>query len=331
MILQQLKNHIIKHLAEYFSETKSGQPHILVGLSGGPDSVFLLYLLHQLVTSGTITLSAAHLDHGWRTTSASDVLFCKNLCDQLGIPFYTQHAQDLPIAIKSNGSQEELGRKLRRHFFSTVQKQTKADLIALAHHQQDQQETFFMRLMRGTSLSGLCGMSTFNGCYFRPLLDTPKSSILDFLEHNNIPYLTDPTNNSDAYLRNRIRHHVLPALQLCDERFDQKFSSTLQLLHDEHNFLTTLALESFHTVFSAQPPHKQMRGDQPRFASLHPVLKNRVIITWLIAEKIPFQPHQRHLLEIIKFLSSPNGGSHQLGPTWTVFKKNRFFWIQHHK
>ncbi len=331
MIMQQLKNLIIDYLSEYFSDKKTTQPHILVGLSGGPDSVFLLHLLKELAISGTITLSAAHLDHGWRETSAHDVLFCKELCAQLGIPFVTEHAKNLALSIKLNGSQEELGRKLRRHFFGTVQKQIGADLIALAHHQQDQQETFFMRLMRGTSLSGLCGMSTFNGSYFRPLLHTSKSSIINYLELNNIPYLVDPTNSSDAYLRNRIRHHVLPALQLCDDRFDQKFSSTLRHLHDEHNFLTELALEAFHTIFSSQTSHEQLRGDQSRFTSLHPVLKNRVLIHWLVTEKVPFQPHQRHLHEIIKFLSSPSGGSHQLGPTWTVFKKNRFFWIQRHK
>src|SRR5579859_4278080 len=131
---------------------------IVVGLSGGPDSIFLLHLLADIRTQKNITLIAAHLDHQWRSNSAEDVIFCKKACDDLGIPFVSAQASDLSVAIKPNGSKEEVGRKLRRAFLESVAQQHNAHAIALAHHLQDQEETFLIRLIRGTTLSGLIGM-----------------------------------------------------------------------------------------------------------------------------------------------------------------------------
>ena len=201
---------------------------IIIGLSGGPDSVFLLHFLAHLRPTYNLTLVAAHLDHQWRENSADDVLFCRQLCDTLNIPLASNTISDLGLSLKFNGSQEEIGRKARRFFLESVKAQQNAHTIALGHHAQDQQETFFIRLVRGASLSGLTGMKVKEKDYIRPLLATNKKVILEYLHANNISYLRDPSNESDAYLRNRIRKHVIPALQLCDTRFETNFASTLE-------------------------------------------------------------------------------------------------------
>ncbi len=305
----------------------SKKPLIIVGLSGGPDSVFLLYLLTQLAQQYSINLAAAHLDHGWRENSAHDVQWCKQLCEKLAIPFYHEHAKNLTLAIKPNGSQEALGRQLRRTFFDQLSKKLGADLVALGHHADDQQETFFLRLLRGTSLNGLRCMDTFSGIYFRPLLNIPKSFITGYLDAHALEYLTDPTNESSTYLRNRIRHQVLPTLQACDQRFNAKLESTIHHLRAEDDFLQELSQQSFDKIFSTQIKSNLLRGKLQDFQALHPVLQKRVLISWLIQSKAHFTPQHGFLLELLKFLNSPHGGTHQIHETWLIKKQAKFFWI----
>ncbi len=147
---------------------------IIIGLSGGPDSVFLLHALAQLRTTRKLFLVAAHLDHEWRTESAQDMQFCKTLAESYAIPFVAKKISQLSLSYKSNGSKEEYGRKARRFFFESLAQEYNADAIALAHHADDQQETFFIRLMRGATVSGLYGMKPKDGLYIRPLLSIKK-------------------------------------------------------------------------------------------------------------------------------------------------------------
>lgn len=328
MMLHNLALKILKQLEQHFKQPFTDKkPTIIVGLSGGPDSVFLLHLFAQLAHNNSIKLIAAHLDHGWRENSAHDVNWCKQLCDTLNIEFHTEHAQNITHDIKPNGSQEAMGRQLRRAFFKKLSQELNADLIALAHHQDDQQETFFLRLIRGTSLSGLRCMDVFSDNYFRPLLKTPKTFILEYLDTNNIAYLTDPTNASPNYLRNRIRHQVLPALQACDQRFDKKLESTIEHLREEDNFLQELTKQTFEKIFTHNSKADLLQGNLKEFQALHSVLQKRVLIYWLIQSKAHFTAQQSFLLELLKFLNSPHGGTHQVHDTWFIKKQSNLFWI----
>ncbi|KKQ11689.1 MAG: tRNA(Ile)-lysidine synthase [candidate division TM6 bacterium GW2011_GWF2_36_6] len=314
-----------------------------MGLSGGPDSVFLLHVLNHLQKQNQqIKIIATHLDHQWRAESWRDVEFCSNLCKSLGIEFIARKANKLNLDIKFNGSKEEIGRKMRRTLFKQILKEKNADFIALAHHLQDQQETFFIRLLRGASLSGLCCMKEIDGNYIRPLLGINKKDILEYLDasrnrearSNQIKYLIDPTNVSPDYLRNRIRSNVIPALEQCDERFNKKFQSTLEQLNLEDDFLKTLATQAFNDIFE-QPKNlntdltnsNHWLGDLKKFKLLHPVLARRVILHWLIQEKLAFNLSTNYLDEIIKFLISPRGGTHLVGQKWKIYKKANSFGI----
>ncbi|MBX9830516.1 tRNA lysidine(34) synthetase TilS [Candidatus Babeliales bacterium] len=298
------------------------KPTIILGLSGGPDSVFLLYMLAQLKNEGFIKLIAAHLDHGWRSNSADDATFCQKLCDAFGVQLISGHAQDNTLSTKQNGSLEELGRKLRRSFLENVMSEQQADLIALAHHRQDQQETFFLRLLRGSSLAGLRCMDSVTLPYIRPLLATDKQDIVAFLDTNNIAYLTDPTNQADDFLRNRIRKYVVPALRDCDQRFEQKCESTIQHLQAEDDFLKKLTLQAFIGIFD-----ETGYGSLAGLRTCDPVIQKRLIIHWLVAKKASFKPSEGLINETLKFLLSPRGGTHQLGERWAIIKKQDNFWL----
>lgn len=297
-------------------------PHkakIILGLSGGPDSMMLFHYLQTNHAAGKITLIAAHLDHEWRSNSQADAEFCSQQAENLGVPFIALKASELSFKPKFNGSKEDMGRLLRRHFFETVKKQEGADLIALAHQMQDQQETFFIRMIRGSSLTGLTAMQPRQGVYIRPLLETSRTDIVAYLENNKIPYLIDPSNESDLFLRNRIRNKVLPILRTIDNRFDQNFARTLSQLKETDDFLYELTTQTI-TAISSIIDGKQAIHTQ-EFNILNPVLKKRVLVLWLIHEQVPFTPSEQFLQEIISFFAQPTGKVHQLHATWSINKK----------
>ncbi|KKQ32686.1 MAG: tRNA(Ile)-lysidine synthase [candidate division TM6 bacterium GW2011_GWF2_37_49] len=324
---QFTQNLITKACAEQGIKER---PKIVLGLSGGPDSIFLLHILAELKNEAIIELTATHLDHQWRAESARDVEFCHQICNDFDVKFIAATASDLNLDFKFNGSKEELGRRLRRKLFETVLQSEQAHILALAHHAQDQQETFFIRLIRGTTLSGLRCMEMVDGKYLRPLLDTNKAEIVTFLDKNKITYLTDPTNASDDYLRNRIRKYVLPALKQCDERFELKFKSTLDQIKLEDDFLKQLTSQEFERIFDLSSQKNIWVGKLDQFQKLNVVLQRRITLHWLIKEKIKFSLSSSYLDEVLKFLNSKNGGQHKLSEYWQLCKKNNFFHMSKH-
>ncbi len=313
------------HTLYAFIETHSLIPRgsrIIIGLSGGPDSMFLLHLLASMRETENLELIAAHLDHEWRENSARDVAFCQLQCDQLGIPLVARRASGLNLTAKFNGSKEALGRTLRRHFFEQVKKEQNADLIALAHHAQDQQETFFIRLVRGASLNGLTGMKLQHGPYIRPLLQTNKSDILAYLAEHQIPYLLDPTNDSDLFLRNRIRNHVLPALQGADDRFDQNFAKTIARLAQTNDFIEQLARQAFDKLTICE--ENENRLNITAFFEENDIIQRSILIQFLCAAGVPFTPSDALLDEIMRFFKQPESKSHTIHPAWSLEKKKQF-------
>jgi len=293
---------------------------IILGLSGGPDSVFLLHFLTQLKKEGQIKeIIAAHLDHGWREESYKDAQFCLDTAKKHGIPCIVQKITELGLNLKFEGSKEEFGRKARRHFFQLIKKEHNFDLIALAHHAQDQQETFFIRLIRGSSLSGLTAIKPKYGPYVRPLLETNKKDLIDFLDTNEIPYLIDPSNVAEEFLRNRIRKHVIPALKQCDKRFDANFKETINRLQETEKFLEDLTQEKFNEISTEEKGIFHINVKQ--LLHLHPVLIYRILIHWLIKQNVKFPVSEGFLDEMIKFLKQPGSKDHQLKHDWTLVKK----------
>ncbi len=318
-MFEKIKNFIVQHHL-----IKSGNK-IVIGLSGGPDSVFLLYFLASLQQKYNLSLIAENLNHEWRKEADQEQQDCATLAQNLNIPFVTAKRSELSVPFKQNGSQEEYGRKMRRHFFEKVLHEHNADAIALAHHLQDQEETFFIRLIRGSSLTGLTAMKPKHGAYIRPLLETHKIDILAWLHENNIAYATDVTNESSDYLRNRIRMNVLPALRNCDDRFETNFLATLNRLKTTEQFLEQLTQKTFNEISYIQ--------DNQRFININQLiiidepLRTRVLMHWLITENVHFPITEAFLDEIIRFLQTPQGGTHNIHEQWSIIKKQNLTYI----
>lgn len=298
---------------------------VVLGLSGGPDSVFLLHFLAPMHHAGIITLVAAHLDHQWRTESAGDARWCAQEAHTLNITCVIGRLADFSGTITWNGSQEEIGRKARRLFLEHTAGHYNADRIALAHHAQDQQETFFIRLIRGTTVHGLTGMQPHSGLYIRPLLEMSKADILAYLSTHTINYLTDSSNDSPDYLRNRIRHNVLPALHAADNRFEQNFKKMATRLHATHRYLEEQAQLTLATI--AVTDNGLYKINAAQLLTLHPVMQQEVISTWLIAHQVPFSPSESFLCEILRFVTK-GSGTHAIHPTWSLIKKKGWLWVE---
>lgn len=298
------------------------KPHntLIIGLSGGPDSVYLLHKLVELRESQGLSLIAAHLDHEWRESSKDDVIFCEKLCNQLNVPFVTKKASQLTNSFEANGSQEQLGRNMRRFFLEQVRQEYNAYAIALAHHQDDQLETFFINLIRGTTITGLCGMKSQEGFFIRPLLKHSKQEILAYLSKHKVPYQIDPTNESDKYLRNRIRSHVIPGLLACDTRAKNNSLRALENLSATEQFLKKITQETLNKITYAHD--NPLSLDLKQFFTLDLYLQKRVLHSWLSTHtQSSFRASEASLNEILRFLQSPRGGTHHIYKSWKLIKK----------
>ena len=320
------KNNLFSKLETYIQKKgliTDGAP-LIIGLSGGPDSVFLLHFLAHLKNNKNLHLIVAHLDHEWRTTSKQDAQFCKALADSYNLDFVCKTIAELNLNLKFNGSKEEIGRKARRTFFESLAAQHNASGIVLAHHADDQMETFFIRMVRGASLTGLAGMKAKDGLYIRPLLEIKKDQIVAYLKENNLSFVIDESNNSDAFLRNRIRNTVIPALREVDNRFDNRFEHTHAQLQAAHEFIESAAQQALEKVIDDSGA---LHASE--LYSLHPVLKNRILIEWLCKHKVPFVPSHGLLEELLKFLKQSHDGTHIFYNRWMVVKKGALARIVH--
>ncbi|MBR1816185.1 MAG: tRNA lysidine(34) synthetase TilS [Lachnospiraceae bacterium] len=182
---------------------------IVIGLSGGADSVCLLRAMKALGYSVT----AVHINHQIRGEEADrDENFCKNLCDRLGVEFISYHKDIRTYASEEGLTVEEAGRKFRYRCFDETAKKYENSRIAVAHNKNDLAETILFNMIRGSGMNGLTGIKPVRENIIRPMLDTGRDDIEDYLQSIAQDFVTDATNLSCDYDRNRIRHKIIPAL-----------------------------------------------------------------------------------------------------------------------
>ena len=213
----------------------NSQP-ILVALSGGADSVALVHLLHEVGAD----CRAAHCNFHLRgEESMRDERFVKDLCNRMSIPLSVKDFDVISYQQIHGGSLEMACRELRYSWFEQERERQSCQLIAVAHHADDQVETFFLNLMRGTGLRGLKGMERVNGHVWRPLLGINRQDILNYLANIGQRYMTDSTNAQNDFRRNQLRNIILPII---DRQFPQARGSILDTMDNlarDHSLLTT--------------------------------------------------------------------------------------------
>lgn len=215
---------------------------VVIGLSGGPDSMALFYILKNLRNKLDFDLVAGHVNHGVRGEEAlRDQEFVREVCKREGIEFFLEEIDMVKMARKWGISPEEAGRKLRYGFFRRLLKGSKGK-IAVAHNLNDQAETLLMRFIRGTGLDGLGGMEYRTGDIIRPILNCSREEIEDFIDRNKIETVLDHTNLIPIYTRNKIRLDLIPYLE---ENFNPNIINSLwrtsNLAREDRDFLNSYA------------------------------------------------------------------------------------------
>ena len=222
------RNHLLEKDGKY-----------LVALSGGADSVTLLWVLHEL----GYQIEACHCNFQLRgAESDRDEEFCVQLCEQLGIPLHRIHFDTRLYAEVHKESIELAARNLRYLYFAQLKKDVEADGICVAHHQDDTVETVLINLIRGAGIQGLTGISAKNGDILRPLLCVDRKEILAYLEEKGQDYVTDSTNLVDDVVRNKIRLNIIPMLKEINPAASKNIAQAAHHLEEANKMLSSIAI-----------------------------------------------------------------------------------------
>ena len=206
---------------------------LICAVSGGADSMALLFGVYLLKEELSVQVEAAHFNHGLRgTESDGDEAFVREFCAGYGIPCHVGRGQ----VVSGKKGLEAAAREARYSFFETLEGK-----IATAHTADDNAETVLMHLVRGTGLKGLGGIAPVNGKVIRPMLSVTRQEVLEFLEEYCLGYVEDGSNATDEFLRNRLRHHVMPLLEEENPRLAQNVSAMALRLRQEESFLAAEA------------------------------------------------------------------------------------------
>ncbi|RJQ14674.1 MAG: tRNA lysidine(34) synthetase TilS [Nitrospiraceae bacterium] len=231
---------------------------VLVGLSGGPDSVCLAVILDKLKKDFNLSLHAVYVDHGLRPEEVEgEKAFCKEFCDALGINFLYEQVDVRGHAKDRRLNRQEAARELRYGVFDEVAKKINAAKIALGHTASDQAETLLMMLLRGAGRKGLSGIPPVRGRIIRPLIEVERKEIEDFLAHHELriknyelPYVMDSSNLKKDYFRNWIRLSVIPELSKKNPALIQNICRTMDILREEDEYLEIIVTKTLMRLIS---------------------------------------------------------------------------------
>lgn len=251
---------------------------VLVGLSGGADSVCLCHILWRLQEPLGISVRALHVNHGIRGEEAlRDENFCKAFCEKFDIPLEVYHCSVPTECEKTKEGTEECARRMRYAAFAKYA--TEKEKIATAHTANDNAETVLLHMARGTGLKGLCGIPPIRGKIIRPLIEAGRAETEAYCEREQLSFVTDSTNLSKAYARNRVRMDALPALETVNPAALQAMTRMTALLTEEENLLCELTQKALRQAETAEGLSVEILKSYPKGLSLR-VIQQKLKNTW---------------------------------------------------
>ena len=311
-LIRKIKNTIIR---ENLIEKND---KILIGLSGGADSVFLFNVLYKLKDDFDFEIKTCHINHSYRDAALRDEKFSRKISEEKNIQFFSKKVDMKQYSIDNSISLEDSGRILRYNCFNEILESEKLNKIAVAHHLDDQVETFFLHLFRGSGIDGLCGIQYRNKNIIRPLLDVSKSEILTYLDENNIEYVTDETNFVADVQRNKIRLEMLPYIQ---ENFNSSINEsiyrTINILKDSKEIIDDVTKLKYETLVNQK--YSEYSIDVDLFKKEKTSVKRNIIRKLLIELNGSNQDIRMvYIDDIIELFDLKNGSEY-------VFKDYSFF------
>ncbi len=265
------------------SELLSEDDKVIIAISGGPDSIALALLLNEVKERLGISLAIFHLDHKLREDSYKDTEFVRKFSEQLKLDFYSEQYDVKDLAKTTKKSLQDAARHVRYDLLSKTAKRINANKIATGHQANDQIETFFLRLLRGASLSGLRSIPAKRDNIIRPLLKFERKTLLNYLKAKEQPFLTDPSNSKDIYERNKVRSKLMPLLKELNPSYISVFAKNINLINDEEVLMSNLTDKLKPKLFESQ--NGVIDIDAGKFSGLEKALKRRIIREAILAIK----------------------------------------------
>lgn len=297
--------------------------HIIVGVSGGADSICLLHFLYSIKEDFNLKITAVHVNHCMRgKESDEDNKFVVDFCKNINIPVKVFSFDIYNKSKDENISIEEAGRKYRYFAFNKVLKEENATKIAIAHNKDDNAETMLMRFFRGTGIKGLSGISYKRDNIIRPILDCLRKDIENYCYKNNLSYRNDSTNNMDIYTRNKIRLNLIPTIK---KDFNPNIVDTLSNMsknfYAENHFLESLANDTLKTCLVEKDNNKIIL-DIEKFKNIDLVLQKRMLRLCLSKfNKDLYNLSFEHINMIISILKKQTGKKLNLPNNLYVYKQ----------
>lgn len=287
---------------------------VVVGVSGGPDSLALLHFFYTIQAEWNITIVAAHVDHMFRgRQSEEEMYFVKHFCDQLGIICEAKQIDVPAFQRQTKMGAQEAARECRYRFFREIMEKHAASFLALAHHGDDQIETILMRLVRGSSKKGYAGIPFKrpfqDGYIIRPFLCVSRAEIEAYCKQHHLPPRYDASNEKDEYTRNRFRHAVLPFLKKENPRVHERFQHYSETMLEDEAFLEELTHDAMNNVMETTPMEVKLHI-RPFQAMPKPLQRRGIqLILNYLYDSLPSSLSSVHISNALALLTSthPSG------------------------
>lgn len=328
-----LEDKVLNTIKRY-EQIKSGDT-IVVGVSGGPDSICLLNVLKNLQNELKINIVVAHINHMIRKEADSETVFVQDFCEQRDIKCFVKKADVLQIAKEKKLGTEEVGRKIRYDFFEEVKNIVGGNKIATAHNANDNAETVLMNFLRGSGSTGLKGIEPIrDNKLIRPIIECTRQEIEQYCNEKGLNPKYDKTNQENIYTRNKIRNMLIPYIQ---ENFNPNIIETINrmsnLIATDEMYFKSIVKQSYKETFISRT-EKEIILDLKKFNVLEKVIKSRLII-YTINELLGTTNgiEKIHIEDVIK-LCKNNIGNKYLTPNKNIkimIKNKKFFFTRYYK
>ena len=334
-----MRSEILKTIKKY-NLIENGDS-IVIGVSGGPDSICLLHVLNDLKNELNFKIYVAHINHMIRKEADEETEYVKSFCKNIGVECFVKRIDVIKISKELKMGTEEAGRKIRYDFFEEVLKNTNSNKIATAHNNNDKVETIIMNILRGSGIAGLKGLDPIReNKFIKPLLEISREEIEAYCEENRLAPRIDKSNNENIYTRNKVRNSVIPYIK---KEFNPNILKTINRLSEvateENEYLDKITIQAFNEINVGAISEGNLEKNKEtetitlnlkKFNNLELVIKRRLIlytinellgtIDWI--EKI-------NIDDIIK-MCSKNIGNKYLMPTKKIkilVKKGKIFFM----
>ena len=292
--------------------------NVLVGLSGGPDSVALLHILSRLRDRLEITLGAAYINHRLRPRAASaESDFCADMCRRLGVRYHYETV-DIPVlAAQEKAGIEETARKYRYQILERLAREEKYDKIAVGHHRDDRVETILFNLFRGAGRHGLVGIPARRGIIIRPLYDLTRDEIESYLAEHDLAFMLDRSNQSRRFVRNRIRTRILPLIkkEIAPHAADN-IIRLAEIIADEETYFDRETERVFGKIFSDTPGGKFVL-DLGKWKGYDIWLRRRIVIRLMHAAGV-WDTEYAEIERVVRLGDGPAGSRTSLAHRLTA-------------